>query len=48
MSCERRRDFGVTHYRYILFVHRREFLHVGSPDELLGSQVAATGGGISL
>lgn len=33
MSCVRSWDFGVTHYRCILFGHRREFLPVGSPDE---------------
>lgn len=34
MSCERFRNFEVTHFRYIPFGHRREFLPVGSPAEL--------------
>lgn len=37
MSCERRRDFEVTHCRYIPFGHRREFLPVGSAAELASS-----------
>lgn len=51
MSCERRRDFGVTHYRYVPFgLYRRhlEFLPVGSPAELLGPSVAATVGYLAL